>query len=109
MSHRVRRGIWCDLRYMREQKPTVSFTEVLRFLVINYSANDPIVRAALQLQRLWRRKKSTELLKSKGLGDAIDKKIKQIWPHVQLIVHVRQNYFLARLPKEIGESVRTSS
>ena len=27
------------------------------------------------------------------------------WPHVQMIVHVRQNYFLSRLPKEIRESV----
>ena len=26
------------------------------------------------------------------------------WPHVQMIVHVRQNYFLSRLPKEIRES-----
>jgi len=91
---------------MREQKPTVSFTEVLRQIVINYSASDPIVHAALAIQRFWRQKKRTELLKSRHLGEAIEKKIKQRWPHVQLIVHVRQHYFLSRLPKQIREQVR---
>lgn len=98
-------AFWCDLRYMRNQEPTVSFTEVLHHLVIKNAANDPQVKAVLNLQRFWRRKKSTELLKSKHLGEAIDRKIKQIWPHVQLIVHVRQNYFLARLPQEIRDKV----
>ena len=90
---------------MREQKPTVSFTEVLRQIVINYSASDPIVHAALAIQRFWRQKKRTELLKSRHLGEAIETKIKQRWPHVQLIVHVRQHYFLSRLPKQIREQV----
>jgi hypothetical protein len=98
-------AFWCDLRYMRQQEPTVSFTDVLRHLVIEYAAHDPVVKAALKLQRFWRRKKETEMLKSKHLGEAIDAKIKQIWPHVQLIVHVRQNYFLARLPQEIRDKV----
>ena len=97
---------WCDLRYMENLRPTVSFTEVLRHLVIKYAANDPVIKAALGLQRFWRQRKSREMLKSKHLGDAIDRKIKQIWPHVQLIVHVRQNYFLARLPQEIRDKVR---
>ena len=38
-------------RYMRELEPTVMFSEVLRHLVISYSANDPIVGAALKIQR----------------------------------------------------------
>lgn len=91
---------------MRELEPTVTFQEVLRQLVIMYSANDPIVGAALQIQRLWRRKKSTEQLKSRHLGEAIENNIKKRWPHVQLIVHVRQNYFLSRLPHEIRQQVR---
>ena len=50
--------------------------------------------------------KDTEQLKSRHLGHAIENNIKKRWPHVQLIVHVRQNYFLSRLPQEIRQQVR---
>lgn len=99
--------LWYDLRYLRQQKPTVTFTEVLRHLVIEYSRDsDPVIRAALALQRIWRKKKSSELDRNKTIGEGIEQRWKQKWPHMHFIVHVRENYFYSRLPKQLKDEVR---
>ena len=66
----------------------------------------PSFVCATLLQRFWRNKKASDLDRSKTLGERIEQEWKKKWPHVHFIVHVRENYFYARLPKQLRDEVR---